>query len=94
MKTWRASDPDHIPRGRRVLVLADPADAPHLREFVLTVASVSDLPNARVGVIERRWKDGDYMVHLVGTRWHITFGRKQLLYPVPDNVLPFAPPQR
>lgn len=90
MKTWRASDPDHIPRGRRVLIRTDPADAPHLRGFVLTVGAPSDLPTVRFGIVERRWKGGDYMVHLVGTRWHITFTRAQLLYPVPENVLPLA----
>jgi hypothetical protein len=90
-KTWSAKDADHIPKGRRVMIMVDP-DKLHptiaaVRGDLVQFIGEMTAPIQRYGIVERRQIHGSYMVQLENSQWGISFPRSALLYPVPANVL-------
>ena len=89
-KTWRASDPDHIPKGRRVILLCDPFKVcPSSKAYAEAMALVPRQP-PRVGRVTKRYGSGEYMIQLEGSAWGFVLPRDVLLFPVPENVVPFS----
>jgi len=74
-KTWSVRDSDHVPKGSRVM-LARPPAAVHPEQPEI------------LGAVRRA---GLYMVQLEGTSAQTTVSRGDLIYPVPQNVVPLEP---
>lgn len=91
-KGWSVKDPDHIPIGSRVMLRVDPntvhPDSAAVREAFGIPEDVE-----RHGIVRKRWfRTGCYRVEIENSNHSITLTREQILYPVPANVLPLAPP--
>ena len=94
-KQWTAKDADHIPRGRRVVLLCDPfAVWPSSKAFAESGIILPRRPPRSGHVVTRYRRSGEYMVRLEDGAWSFRLPRHLLLYPVPENVLPFTPKKR
>lgn len=90
-KTWSVKDADHIPSGERVLLAKAPAQ---LHPGLVEARTVFGLPDdgadrRRVGVVRsRNRRTGDYMVKIEGSGLSVSVTRIDLIWPVPENVVP------
>jgi hypothetical protein len=91
-KTWSVSDPDHIPDGSTVLLARAPKDVhPSLVDAKRVFGSTFSDIDIRRGTIKHRYRrSGAYMVQLEGATLQVAIEREDLIYPVPDNVIPLA----
>lgn len=88
-KTWSVNDEDHIPDGERVMLMKAPEIMhPSIGGAAEKLGIDSDHVGVRYGVVtSRHRRTGNYMVALEGTRWSISVGRADIVYPVPENVV-------
>lgn len=89
-KTWSVNDEDHIPVGGHVLLRREPAQIhPSIVEARKVFGLPRDPESKRTGVVCSRYRrSGDYMVKLDGADATISVSRADLIYPVPENVVP------
>lgn len=91
-KTWSVNDDDHIADGEHVLLMATPAQLHPSITQVRTVFGMSHDDGAesrRTGVVKHRnRRTGDYMVRIDGSGLSVCVSRADLIYPVPDNIIP------
>lgn len=89
-KTWSVTDDDHIPVGGKVLLRRAPVQIHPSMGKVHEVFGLSrDSESKRTGIVRSRYhRSGDYMVAIDGTDVTICVERSDLIYPVPDNVVP------
>lgn len=89
-KTWSVSDEDHIRNGERVMLMRAPAEIhPSLAVMHQTFGLSNEAEQRRTGVVKyRNHRSGDYMVRLDGTEVSVSVTRTDLIYPIPDNLIP------
>ena len=96
-KTWSVNDPDHIADGEPVMLMATPAQLHPSITQVRTVFGMSHDDGAesrRTGVVtHRNHRTGDYMVRIDGSGLSVLVSRADLIYPVPDNIIPLERPK-
>ncbi len=91
-KTWSVRDEDHIPIGESVLLAVTPAQ---LHPSIVQVRTVFGMAHdggaehRRRGVVKsRNRRSGEYMVRIDDSGLSVCVVRADLIYPVPDNVVP------
>lgn len=94
-KGWSVHDADHIPVGSRVMLRVDPHTI-HPEVPAMCEAFGLEAEHQRFGAVLKRWfRGGDYSVALENSRYNrsITLKREHLVYPIPENAVPFAKPE-
>lgn len=90
-KTWSVSDTDHIQNGSAVLVSESnefaESNARHVAKMLGMDAA--GLESRRGTVKSRHRRTGLFMIKLDGGGWSVTLPRTALIYPIPDNMVPF-----
>lgn len=91
-KTWSVNDEDHIPVDGKVMLRRAPAEIhPGLAKMHETFGLSRESEQRRTGAVKSRYRrSGDYMVKLDGTDVTVCVARADLIYPVPENVVPLA----
>lgn len=90
-KTWSVRDADHIADGERVMLMVTPAQ---LHPSIVEVRGAFGAPDdgadrRRTGVVGHRYRrSGGYMVRIDGSSLSVGVSRADLIYPVPDNLVP------
>ena len=89
-KPWSVHDADHLPKGSRVMLALSPVQLmPFIADLHETFGLGHEGEQTRHGVISHRYRSGTYMVRIDGSKMHVAFERKDLIFPVPDGVLAF-----
>lgn len=94
-KPWSVKDPDHIPNGSKVIItVVDSLSEAQCRRFADAMGIADRGFEKRRGVVRRRRRNGDYAVRIDDSNWTVSAPRSGLIYPIPENVLPFERPKR
>lgn len=90
-KAWSVSDKDHIKNGARVMLAAAPEDMhPSLKAVRVAFGIQDDGDRHRIGIISsRNRRTGWYMVKLEGSTLSVGASRRDIIYPIPDNMVAF-----
>lgn len=94
-KGWSVHDADHIPVGSRVMLRVDPHTI-HPGVPAMCEAFGLEAEHQRFGFVRKRWfRGGDYSVALENSRYNrsLSLKREHLVFPIPENAVPFAKPE-
>lgn len=89
-KHWSVHDADHIPDGSEVMLMVNPVELhPQMAQLVEMASEAAVGLRERRGVVKSRdRRTGRYRVDIADSRWSVSVDRADLIYPVPDNLIP------